>query len=53
MYRTQQLDLGHPTDGLTGMALEHSHCNRQAGAINSNRGVIVVVARQNGKGRPW
>ena len=45
MWHSQPLDLGHPTDGHAGLALEHRSCNRAAGARNSN-------LAQAGKPRP-
>jgi hypothetical protein len=53
MYPTQNLDLGHNDDG-TYLGLVHSRCNRQAGAINSNRGAITrTLAAITSSGRRW
>lgn len=56
MYPTQALDLGHdPRGGWLGLV--HARCNRQEGAINSNRGIVrrplVTIATTAGRGRRW
>jgi len=58
MYHTQPLDLGHPTDGHDGIALEHRSCNRRAGGINGNRSPLRKGKPDNRKpkrsaGRQW
>ena len=53
MYATQELDLGHDDNGGY-IGLVHARCNRQAGAINSNRGVVrKPLVRMANTGRKW
>ena len=42
----EPLDLGHPTDGFAGFAIEHRSCNRRAGAINANRSRSGMSSRR-------
>ena len=50
----QALDLGHGPDGGY-LGLVHARCNRQQGAINSNRGIVRRPLRTiaAGRGRRW
>ena len=53
MYREQDLDLGHDDRGGY-LGLVHARCNRQAGAISSNRGVVRrPLVRVPPSGRKW
>ena len=53
MYVEQGLDLGHDDRGGW-LGLVHARCNRQAGAINSNGGVVRRTLKAlPGTGRKW
>ena len=53
MYREQALDLGHDDKGGY-IGLVHARCNRQAGAIASNRGIVrKPLVLISGSGRKW
>ena len=53
MYREQDLDLGHDDQGGY-IGLVHARCNRQAGAIASNRGKVTrPLVRVPPSGRKW
>ena len=53
MYRELALDLGHDDKGGY-IGLVHARCNRQAGAINSNRGIVrKPLVLISGSGRKW
>ena len=50
---SQDIDLGHAPDGSY-LGLTHARCNRQAGAIASNRGIVrKPLVLISGSGRKW